>query len=401
MSGGPIIRGRCPGARLPMASGDGLVIRVRPRLGELSAAQALGLCDLAARFGTGTLELTSRANLQIRGIAAADHPQILAALDTLGLLDADPAIEARRNILTAPGWQAGDLTERLHDALVARLGDLPPLPAKLGLSLDLGAVAQLDDVSADFRFELSTQGGLILRADGAATGRALTEAEAPDALIALAEWFVASGGPAAGRMARHLRRAAPPPGWLGAAPRGGPVPLRPGLRTAGGAEARLALGAPFGEIRAAALRPLLAHARAMRLAPGRVFELRGGPFPAAHGFIADPQNPLLRIHACPGAPFCPQAEGPTRALARSLAGHLPRDPSRFPFCARNPRAAGALHVSGCAKGCAHPFPAAVTLVARAGLFDLIEAGAPGDAPTRRGLSPLQLRDLFGSPSHAL
>ena len=65
----PVVQGWCPGAHRPMMSGDGLVVRVRPRLARLSAAQTLGLCDLALRFGNGTIDLTNRANLQLRGVA--------------------------------------------------------------------------------------------------------------------------------------------------------------------------------------------------------------------------------------------------------------------------------------------------------------------------------------------
>ena len=59
----PSVKGWCPGAHRPMMSGDGLVVRVRPFRAELSSDQAHGLCDLAERFGNGTLDLTSRANL--------------------------------------------------------------------------------------------------------------------------------------------------------------------------------------------------------------------------------------------------------------------------------------------------------------------------------------------------
>jgi precorrin-3B synthase len=45
-----------------------------------------------------------------------------------------------------------------------------------------------------------------------------------------------------------------------------------------------------------------------------------------------------------------------------------------------------LHVSGCAKGCAHPRPAPVTLVARDGLYDLVRNGRPGDAPVATDLT---------------
>ena len=90
------VKGWCPGAYSPMMSGDGLIVRVRPRMGQLSAAQAQGLCAAAERFGNGLIDLTSRANVQLRGVAHSDHPSLLETLGTLGLLDANPAIEARR-----------------------------------------------------------------------------------------------------------------------------------------------------------------------------------------------------------------------------------------------------------------------------------------------------------------
>ncbi len=68
MSPSPRIKGWCPGAWRPMATGDGLLVRVRPPLGQLSREQTLALCDAAETFGSGLIELTSRANLQLRGV---------------------------------------------------------------------------------------------------------------------------------------------------------------------------------------------------------------------------------------------------------------------------------------------------------------------------------------------
>ena len=62
------IKGWCPSALRPMLSGDGLVVRLRPRGGRLSAAQAVGIAALAKRCGNGLIDLTGRANLQIRGV---------------------------------------------------------------------------------------------------------------------------------------------------------------------------------------------------------------------------------------------------------------------------------------------------------------------------------------------
>jgi precorrin-3B synthase len=78
--------------------------------------------------------------------------------------------------------------------------------------------------------------------------------------------------------------------------------------------------------------------------------------------------------------YCPQATVETRDLARRLAAHVE----------------GRLHVSGCAKGCAHPRAADVTLTGRNGLFDL-GLNAPAGGPAARcGLSPAELLAHFGA-----
>ena len=62
------IQGWCPGALRPMASGDGLVLRVRAPNGRLEPDQARRIAELARRHGNGLIDLTSRANLQLRGL---------------------------------------------------------------------------------------------------------------------------------------------------------------------------------------------------------------------------------------------------------------------------------------------------------------------------------------------
>lgn len=365
----PPAKGWCPGAHRPMESGDGLIVRVRPPLARITAEQALGLCAAAAEFGSGIIDLTSRANLQLRGVTAATHPPLLESLAALGLLDADPRLEPRRNILTAPLWQPGDDTARVAGDLGARLGELPALPAKFGFAVDAGPGRLLAAASADIRVERGASGGLILRADGAAHGRRVTAEDAASAVVALADWFVESGGSTAGRMARHLRGRPLPDTLAGTEPPAPELPpLTPGLTPLGPA-----LGVAFGQIEAAALARLLREsgAVALRTTPVRVFILEGGRPGDPAGFLAAADDPLLRVEACAGAPFCPSSRVETRELARALA----------------PRVTGRLHVSGCAKGCAHAVPAAVTLVGRDGRFDLVRDGAAWDAPCQRDLPP--------------
>ena len=119
---------------------------------------------------------------------------------------------------------------------------------------------------------------------------------------------------------------------------------------------------------------------ALRVTPARSVVLEGVTAVSSRDFITQPDDPLLRVDACPGAPFCTSATVETRALARHLA----------------PLARGTLHVSGCAKGCARARPADVTLTGRDGAFDLVRGGAAWDAATVPGLAPAHLPAVLGA-----
>ncbi|MBO9449879.1 cobalamin biosynthesis protein CobG [Tropicibacter sp. R16_0] len=356
-----------------MMSGDGLVVRVRPRMARLTADQVLGLCDVAERFGNGTIDLTNRANLQVRGVAEDDHQALLADLAALDLLDAEPGVETKRNILVSPLNQDGDLTTRLANNLTARLGELPDIPAKFGFAVDTGPSRLLTSNSADIRLERG-QDGLILRADGVPTGRLVTEDEAIDRLIELTQWFCKNYGTETRRMARLTRDLPLPSIWQGAAPDPVGLALQPGVADVGPI-----YGAPFGALPARALADLMqaSKAIALRVTPWRLFILEGGTNVTTNAFVTTANDPLLTTDACPGAPFCPQAEVSTRDIALALA----------------PKVAGSLHVSGCAKGCARQLPADVTLIGADGRFDLVKHGRAGDVPCQRGLTPETLMSM--------
>lgn len=370
----PDIKGWCPGALRPMASGDGLIVRVRPHLGRLDRDQVLGLCSAAMAHGSGMIDLTNRANLQLRGVSDAALTPLQSDLDRLGLLDATPEIEARRNITVAPLWRPGDDTETLARALSAHLIALPDLPGKFGFAIDCGAAPVLGAAPADIRLERAASGGIILRADGATRGRPVAPDQAMRAVLDMATWFAALRNDTIRRMAAAVNTGSLPPEWQTEAPRApGPAVLPgpvPGTHI-------IALGAPFGAMPAADLAQLLrdSGASALSVAPGRVFALHDVTTLPPHGFVSDPSDPLLGTDACPGTPYCVQASVETRALARQLAQNGMRD----------------LHVSGCAKGCARPRPAALTLVGHAGRFDLVQNGCSWDEPSRRALSPQALK----------
>lgn len=386
VAGVPRIQGWCPGALRPMRSGDGLVMRLRPRLARFTRDQILGICAAAQRHAAGLVDITSRANLQVRGVADADWPLLRDRFAELGLLDATPEREARRNLLVAADWVAGDDTERIATALIARLDELPALPAKVGYAIDAGAAPRLRADSADFRIERGRDGGLIVRADGRAHGVAVDAATAVDALIELAHWFADSGGRAAGRMARH---AAPLPDWArgdarpaAAAPRlvSGPHPLG------------FVCAVPFGQVAAAALARTVidSAAVAVRVTPWRRLLLEGARADARPELASGCPDPDAleaagwRVEACAGAPFCPQASVDTRALARRLMRLAQEGRIAAPQGSSGSRAPRVLHVSGCAKRCAYAGAADVSVIGREGRFDL--AGVAGTRPACTGLS---------------
>ncbi len=67
---GPEIKGWCPSLFEPMAAGDGLLVRIKPRVAGIGAAQLQKLADAAEAYGSGRIEITNRANFQLRGFSA-------------------------------------------------------------------------------------------------------------------------------------------------------------------------------------------------------------------------------------------------------------------------------------------------------------------------------------------
>lgn len=369
---GPIIQGWCPGALRPMQSGDGLVVRVRPRAGRLTQDQARGIASLAGLHGNGLIDLSNRANVQLRGVTEASHPALIDGLRLLGLIDDNVETEARRNIMVAPFWTALDPTQTLAARLTQSLNcpDAPALPGKFGFVLDTAAQPVLRDVSADIWLETGAE-GLVLATQNPLAKPVTPETAVAEA-IALAHWFIAQGGVAEGRgrMASLLKHRALPEGFT--TPRL-PVAAQPmpGMQPQG-----QLIGFEFGQMQAETL-AALADLGPLRITPWRMLLIEGlTDAPHIPGVIARADDPMLRVIACTGAPGCLQAHAATRPLARALA----------------PKLTEMLHISGCAKGCAHPTTAPLTLTATPSGFALIRNGTASGTPLREGLSAVDLTE---------
>lgn len=343
--GAVTVRGWCPSVYEPMATGDGLLVRVKPRGSVLSAGGMRVVAREAARWGNGVVELTSRGSLQVRGLAAAGVAPFAAAMVAVGLASADAAAERRRNVIGTPlaDGATAAVTEALERALEADRG-LADLPAKFcfRVTRDEGAgpaeAGSQDGVRADVslrvfadRAEIGCAGDVWVVALGEAAARA----------VEAARGFVGASRPSP----------RPSPGGRGGLVRVGAV--------AGG----FGVGVPFGSAAAGVWEALADFAERsgdgrLWLTPSRVVLIAGARAAQgleAFGLIVDPEDPLLRVAACPGAPACRSATVATRDLAARL----------------RPGPGMTVHVSGCEKRCAHPGPASLTLVGRDGRFDVV------------------------------
>jgi precorrin-3B synthase len=402
MSVASLRKGWCPGALRPMPSGDGLIVRLKPTGGALTAGTAARIAGMAARYGSGAIDLTQRANLQLRGIREKALAPLTDELNALELLDATPEAEAVRNVLLSP--LAGidpackDGTAIAH-ALETELGQdvrLHALPAKFGFAVDGGGQWPLGETGADITAYATddTQDWRVSLAGSEVTSAAVPWHAVAETMLALAQVFLANGLPAGSVRMRELGTEDV---FATAGVATGPSVNRRTRTVDVGYSAPTpsahlsAIGLPFGRIDAPALAALVdtvPHA-AIRLTPWRVMAFVCGSNAEAQKvleaadelqLVTSPDDIRLAIDACTGAPACANATTETRVdaalLAQLLTGRV--------------IAPGTIHVSGCAKGCAHRGAAAVTFVGRDGCYDLVRNGTPSDVPVRSGIGRAEL-----------
>jgi precorrin-3B synthase len=415
-------KGWCPGARRPMQAKDGLLVRLRISGGGVSAATLRGLAQAGRDHGSGLFDLSARANLQLRGVRNELLPHLLETLDGLGLIDENAAGEAVRNVLVSPlagldGRIGAPRAAKALEGALAANEDLHALPGKFGFLIDDGSALSLSSVPADVRFDWT--GGIEPFAIG--IGGDANEAiflgccrgdDIPSVASRLARAFLRLGS----QMAEPPRRMRGLMESCGAAAIAGLAGLRPGPPRKRGAIEEpcpvgllrfnesycFGVGAAFGRLDAnmldaAARGAEIFSAGEVRLTPWRalilprVQEQQAGAiraYFAAHGFIVDPEDARLAIAACGGASTCERGTTDTRADALAL----------MLFARRFRKTGVALHVSGCAKGCARRAAAPVTLIAHEGLYDLAVDGSARDAATNdaRRLDLAAAREILES-----
>lgn len=190
----------CPGAFRPWSAADGLLIRLRLIGGEVSTPSLRALVEVSEQYGDGRLHLTSRANLQLRGLPGEDGtlaPEVLAAVVATGLLPTR-SHELIRNIMVSPqtGLAGGRTDLRPVAAeLDARLCADPGLARLPGRFLFV-----LDDGRGDLVSRCCDLGLVVLDAEsaqlrvGEAMGPVVPIDTAAEQIVALAHEFAARRG---------------------------------------------------------------------------------------------------------------------------------------------------------------------------------------------------------------
>src|ERR1700742_4944398 len=125
----------CPGILHAVPALDGMLMRVRLPGGLISAGRFKSVSEAARNFCNGAIDITARANLQLRGIAETNLQPLVEVLRSAGLVPS--ALHDRvRNIGTSPfaGCDETELLDTrplvyaLDEALIhdSKLFTLPP-----------------------------------------------------------------------------------------------------------------------------------------------------------------------------------------------------------------------------------------------------------------------------------
>jgi len=395
----PLRASACPGLFRIAPARDGGICRIKLPFGRLASTQARAIAEAAGRFGNGLIEITNRANVQLRGVAESAGAGLIETLLAAGLGPNRPDADDVRNVMVSPiagidPEQYLDVLPLARDLLAHIESDAGcrSLSPKFSFLIDGGeGVAALDrphDVwlagMGGGRMALGFGGLPPIRADDETPFAVVAVERAVNAVAAAVRLFLdaAADDPTAVRFRdlfaqmpreRLLDQLCEQPGtglvrddgrprWRRVEPcKASPVGIhaqrQDGFRFVG-------VAPPLARLSPAMLEGLASVADAMGEGILRLTPWHGVIVPfvpvkqcldslrTLHrvGFVTDPDDPLASMVACSGATGCHAGLSDTKSDALFLAESLGRAP-------------GSIHLSGCVKGCAAAGPTDTTLIA--------------------------------------
>jgi precorrin-3B synthase len=188
----------CPGVLHAVQAKDGLLIRIRVPGGLIEANQLRAVADLSRGFADGTIEITSRANLQLRAIRNQDLSQIIESISLAGLLPS-PQHDRVRNIVTSPiagldGEELLDPRPLIHE--LDRKLRAEPIFANLHPKFSFAIYGgprrfsrDLDDIAIE-AVDLNSVPHFHLSIGGASSGFVVKYSDAVDCMLATAKMCI-------------------------------------------------------------------------------------------------------------------------------------------------------------------------------------------------------------------
>ncbi|HSS24685.1 MAG TPA: precorrin-3B synthase [Mycobacterium sp.] len=315
----------CPGALQVHQAADGALVRVRLPGGMIAPAQLRTLSSVSSGFGSATLELTARGNVQLRAIT--DVTPVAEAIAKAGLLPSSTH-ERIRNIVASPlsGRAGGKLDLRpwvgeLDAAICAEPG-LTELGGRFWFSLDDGR-ADVSGLGADVGVHVFEDDCALLLT-GRDTGVRLDMGDVIETLVGVAARFVEIRGKA-WRVRELDDIAGLLPGVALSTTTFPPVTKAP-VGWIDQEDGRVTLGAavPLGVLPASVAEYLAAIEGSLVVTPWRsvlVCDLDEAVANAALrvlaplGLVFDENSPWLNVSACVGSPGCARSAADVRADA--------------------------------------------------------------------------------------
>jgi precorrin-3B synthase len=320
----------CPGALQVHQAADGALVRVRLPGGMITALQLAALAVASTEWGTGTLELTARGNVQLRGIS--DVVTLAEAVAAAGLLPSATHERVRNIVASPPSGRVGGLADVRGwvgelDAAICGEPRLAGLGGRFWFSIDDGR-GDVSGLGADAGVHVLPEGCALLLA-GRDSGIRVPVGDAVQALVDVGLRFVEARGNAW----RVNELADPAALWPGAELGAEfPVVTRPPVGWIEQDDGRITLGAgvPLGVLPARVAEFLAAIEAPLVITPWRsvlVCDLDDGVADVALrvlaplGLVFDENSPWLNVSACAGSPGCAHSAADVRAdAAASLDG---------------------------------------------------------------------------------
>ena len=333
---------RCPSALRPYTSKDGAIVRARVPGGEVALDALDRFLAVGERWGAPFVQLTTRANLQVRALPDPVPDEAVAAVMATGWFPS-ASHERARNILRDPlASHLQPVVDALDETLCAT-PELASLPGRfLFLVTDASGVALDQPWDLAWRRMADGSGQVLARGPQGVFCRPCAPERAPEVLTGLAarflgirverQWNVRDLGPDSDFFSELTATTIAPA-----------EPLRPG--PVAGSDALIA-GLPLGLLDRTALDALRAVTDQVTLTPWRSLLVPGGAahteaLPAA-GLSTAPAQVWSHLSACTGAPWCANGQADVMGLARESARLVQREGRAL---ARN------VHLVACERRC--------------------------------------------------